>query len=215
MKKFWLLPKNFYTLINNPLFMKYLKDFEQWDQPQFSESKNFVCGHCNEHVASHTGFFIIDANSRNGIFAKKVGGIYICPHCEWPNFLSPQGEWIPGQSAGKNVENLPENVQILYEEARNCIKNKCYSATILVCRKILMHVCIEEWAEEGKNFTFYVDFLLQNGYLPTQKNNWTDKIRTSGNNMNHKNIIWDKENAENILQFTQLILQLMYEFPNT
>lgn len=56
---------------------------------------------------------------------------------------------------------------------------------------------------------------MKNGYLPTQKNNWTDKIRTSGNDMNHKNIIADKENAENILKFIQMILQLLYEFPNT
>lgn len=213
MNKNWINKKFLYTLCVNKNFMNYLKDFEYWDKVQYSQSKAFVCWNCGEKVASKEWFFILE--NKEGWFPNMVGWIYICPHCQWPNCYSSKGEWLPWKPFGKEVENLPENIHILYNEARQCMKNQCYTATLLLCRKILMHICIEEWAEEGKNFTFYVDFLMKNGYLPTQKNNWTDKIRTSGNDMNHKNIIADKENAENILKFIQMILQLLYEFPNT
>lgn len=79
-----------------------------------------------------------------------------------------------------------------------------------------MHISVEKWAEEGKNFAFYVDFLVDNGYVPTANSKpWINAIRKKWNETTHEIIIAEQKTAENILKFIQMILQLMYEFPNT
>ena len=120
---------------------------------------------------------------------------------------------IPGISFGKSIEHLPDDVQKLYEEIRRATSSQSYTAAVLACRKLLMHIAVEKGAETNKTFSFYVKYLADNHYAPPGSQSWVDKIRDSGNEATHEIKIMTKEEAEELVNFIEMLLTFIYEFP--
>lgn len=120
---------------------------------------------------------------------------------------------IPGVSFGRSIEHLPGDVQQLYEEIRRVTSSQSYTAAVLACRKLLMHIAVEKGAEVGKAFSFYVQYLADNHYSPPGSRSWVDKIRNSGNEATHEIKIMTKEDAEELVNFIEMLLTFIYEFP--
>jgi hypothetical protein len=123
-------------------------------------------------------------------------------------------ETIPGSKFGREVKNLPENIAVLYDECRTCYSNQCYTSAQMIARTLLMHIAVEQGAEEGKNFVYYVNYLDEQGYIPPNGKQWVDFIRTSGNVANHEIIIKEKEETEKVISFLSTLLLVIYELPN-
>jgi hypothetical protein len=81
-------------------------------------------------------------------------GDYICSHCEKPTFFD-QDQQLPGVAPGSSVEHLPLDVASLYIEARNCVAASCYTAAVLVCRKLLMNIAVAQGANPGETLTIF------------------------------------------------------------
>ena len=86
-----------------------------------------------------------------------------------------------------------------------------FTSSVLACRKILMHVAVDKGAKEGESFQFYVNYLDEEGYIPREGKAWIDEIRNKGNVATHEIILINKEDAEEILKFTELLLIMNYE----
>ncbi len=97
-------------------------------------SGEYVCGFCGKVVASAAGYLSKVPNHK----------IYICPHCRNPTFFQGSTQ-VPGVALGVEVLNLPEDIQVLYREARNCVSAGCQTAAVLTCRKLLMNVAVGAW----------------------------------------------------------------------
>jgi hypothetical protein len=102
------------------------------------------------------------------------------------NFFDIANKQIPGVAYGDEVGSLPTGVKELYNEARTAMTVNAYTSAVLTCRKILMHVGVEKGATEGKTFMEYVEYLATKGYVPPDGKGWVDKIRTKGNEANHR-----------------------------
>lgn len=116
-----------------------------WDSSGNIESKNYICAYCGTPIASEKGW---NAN-------RKHAQIYICHVCTRPSFFDyTEGEnQFPGVVFGNPVEDIPEGtVALSYDEARNCTGARAYTAAVLSCRKLLMHIAVSKGAEEGKSF---------------------------------------------------------------
>jgi hypothetical protein len=113
---------------------------------------------------------------------------------------------------GADLEGLPPDVLSLYNEARDCTSKGAYTAAILTCRKIIMHVAVEKGAEEGRNFIEYVDYLDSEGYIPKEGKGWVDHIRQRSNEANHEIVIMQKVDAQLLMGFIEMLLRLVYEF---
>jgi len=120
---------------------------------------------------------------------------------------------VPGVSFGEQVEHLPKEIGDLYEEIRKSTGVGAYTSSVLSCRKILMHIAVEKGAEEGKPFIFYVEYLVNNHYAPPGSKPWVDKIRTTGNEANHEIKIMGQSEAEELINFVEMLLKFIYEFP--
>jgi hypothetical protein len=166
-------------------------------------SKEYVCGHCGNVVASATGF------------VSDVGGciLFICPHCNKPTYFEPNKQ-IPGVAPGTEVPHLPDDIQALYREARNCVAVASYTAAVLTCRKLLMSIAVAQGAEPGKTFISYVEFLAKKGYVPPNGQGWVDHIRTKGNEANHEIVLMFSDDAVDLISFSEMLLKFIYEFPN-
>lgn len=169
-------------------------------------SKKYVCGHCNSLIASELGYY----DKTSPIIRK----IYICPHCEKPTFFEHDSP-IPGVAYGNEIESIDdEDTQRLYNEARNCCSTASYTASVLCCRKLLMNIAVSKGADENLPFIRYVEFLAEKNYIPPGSKEWVDHIRKKGNEATHEIAIMKKEDAEELITFIEMLLRIIYEFPN-
>jgi hypothetical protein len=113
-----------------------------------------------------------------------------------------------------SVDNLPDGLQPLYQEARNCMVVSACTAAVLTCRKMLMHIAVENGAPAGQTFQSYVTHLLENGIVPRHCETWVDAIRKRGNEANHEIRMAGRKDAEDLLSFTEMLLKILYEYPH-
>src|SRR5438477_477826 len=107
-----------------------------WREVKTIHPVTYVCGYCSFKVSSEKGYKIIYP----GNDASHHGGIYICPQCSAPTFFSPdETRQIPGPTFGNNVSYVPKSLDALYGEARSCIAEGCFTASVQISRKMLMN----------------------------------------------------------------------------
>lgn len=75
-----------------------------------------------------------------------------------------------------------------------------------------MHIAVSLKAPEGKTFAEYVTYLKVNHYTPPNSETWVDHIRKVGNEANHEINIGEKEDAEELLTFIEMLLRFIFEF---
>jgi hypothetical protein len=73
----------------------------------------------------------------------------------------------PGPRPGSNLRGLPEDVARAYGEARDAASVNAWTATEMMCRKILMHVAVDKGAKPGEIFAHYIGHLAAEGYAPS------------------------------------------------
>lgn len=109
-----------------------------WMRPHGLKPKKYQCSFCGSWVGSRIGY-----GGSHGRF------IYVCTNCgEATYFRSPTNQ-IPRVPPGSDVQNLPDQVATLYREARECVAVSAYTAAVLTCRKLLMHVAVAKGAGNG------------------------------------------------------------------
>ncbi|MCB4760210.1 MAG: DUF4145 domain-containing protein [Sulfurovum sp.] len=182
-----------------------------WRTLQKIASYSYDCGYCNRHVSSNVGYKLGELSDGGGIV---LGGLYICPNCQGPTFLSPKHKQYPSPSLGNPVNHVPGNLTALYNEARRCSSQSCYTGAVLLCRKMLMNIAVEQGAKEGLSFLKYVAYLSEQGFIPPNGKHWVDHIRKKGNEATHEISIMEEIDARELLAFTEMLLKFIYEFPN-
>lgn len=177
-----------------------------WDRVTDIDPQSFVCGYCSKYVSSDKGF--------EGTYREGIVYIYICHHCGQPTYIDDYGNQAPNSMYGNDVLDISDKlVSELYDEARKVMSVGGHTAAVLCCRKLLMHIAVDKGADKGKKFIEYVEYLSNQNYVPPDAKDWVDQIRKSGNEATHEIIIKEREEAEDIISFVEMILRLVYEFP--
>lgn len=173
-----------------------------WRNVEGLEPKTYVCGHCGAFVGTNRGWMTTRAGNR----------IYICSSCSEPTYFGPRGQ-IPGVPYGGDVEFIPPESAAIYREARNCMTVSAYTAVVMLCRKLLMHVAVAEGAKEKDTFAGYVEHLVAAGYVPPKSRGWVDRIRLKANEANHEIPPIQRADAEELIALSEMVLKLVYEYP--
>jgi hypothetical protein len=184
-----------------------------WINAQPMEARKFTCGYCGVIVGADKGYWRQEPPTPLGQPTPAVNRIYVSPHCNKPSVFLGDMQ-VPGAAFGSIVEHLPPDVEMLYSETRNCITVSAYTASALACRKLLMNVAVAVGAPENDNFQNYVKYLADNGYVPPSARSWIDHIRNKGNEATHEIPQTDPNDAEDLITFMEMILRLVFEFPN-
>jgi len=175
---------------------------EKWQALSELVSHNFKCKFCDKEVATRKGYYR----------KETVWRIYICPYCARPTFFEGPTQ-IPAPLLGNDVEKLPENIKTLYNEIRDCTGINAYTSAVLSSRKLLMHIAVEQGSEKGKSFLEYVNFLADKGFVPPNGKEWVDHVRDKGNEANHEIVLMEKDNVLDLINFIEMLLKFIYEFP--
>lgn len=191
--------------------MNYLKNTHHaWKGDQYMKQHDYTCGYCNRHTSSNKGLSLYENQGSSSQVANY--GVYVCTYCKMPTFLW-DGIQIPGSKYGNSVMGLSDRLSGLYEEARDSFSVNAYTAVILICRKLLMHIAVDLGAEPGKRFIEYVNYLKDNNFVTTRSDKWVDSIRKSGNESNHEVNIGTREEAELMIKFSEMIIKTNFEYP--
>lgn len=174
----------------------------QWAGTKEIKPFTYTCGYCGYNTTMNRGYS-----------SEKGGGyIVLCGGCNRPTFFEASDQ-TPKPRLGNDVDHLPEMLDKLYLEARDCTQVGAFTACVLICRKILMHMAVQEGAKENLKFIEYVEYLDKNKYIPPKSRAWVDHIRNKGNEANHEIVLMDKTQAMELLSFTEMLLKFVYEFP--
>ncbi len=180
-----------------------------WQSINNQPSKKYTCGYCGQPLASEKGWHAVNRGT-----GKPVFYIYICHQCDKPTYFDEYSKQTPGVIFGNEVNDISDDeVKNLYSEARKCTNNNSFTASVLCCRKLLMHVAVSKGAKKGLKFIEYVEFLSDKNFIPPDAKDWVDHIRKKGNEANHEIKIMSKEDAQDLISFSEMLLKLIYEFP--
>ena len=174
-----------------------------WQRTVEIAPREYKCSYCDKEVASNRGY----ATTNSG------EGIWLCPRGH-PTFFDAQSNQYPSPVFGQSVDDIPvKEVNDLYEEARRCMSVRAYTSAVLACRKLLMNIAVDKGASTGKSFIDYVDYLAVKNYVPPDGKEWVDHIREKGNEATHEILLMSREDAEALIEFTEMLLKFVYEFP--
>lgn len=179
------------------------KTFENSDN---IESKRMTCGWCNCVVSPNIGYKVLND------YGQEIGEICVCPNCSEIILSDYLGNVYPQANYGKNLDKLPNDISILYDECRSLFSIGAYTSVVLLARKLLMHVAVDYGDIEGKSFVEYIKYLEDNHFIPPNAKKLLETIRGYGNEANHKIVIKDEIEAKQIIDFLTMILTFMYEF---
>jgi len=104
-----------------------------------------------------------------------------------------------------------------WNEVRDCLGVAAYTAAVMMCRKLLFHIAVANGLPDvdskgyAPTFSEAVEFIITSGLASERMRSWVERIKTVGNEANHKIIATTKEVAEDIAAFTEQLLKLTYE----
>lgn len=202
------------NLANTSLYWPMLYSSDRYTATRI-KATSFTCGYCSNKVSSDNGYPLYSErldSSQNHSKAGINGGVYICPQCLNPTFLYDANQ-VPGPIIGNEVEHLPEGLAEIYDEIRKNISGTCYTSAVLLSRKLLMHIAVEQGADKKLKFIQYVNYLVDKGFTPPNSKPWVDSIRQKGNEATHEIKIMVEKDATHLLIFLEMILKFLYSFP--
>ncbi len=174
---------------------------ENWQDLRKVPPDSYRCGYCGYDVASELGLTI----------GSHTANLRICPQCNGPTFFSATGFQIPGPKPGGSLSKLPSLISALYEEARSSRSANAFTGTVLLCRKLLMHIAVEKGAKENQTFAFYVNWLITERYAPRGAEEWVVYIKDRANEANHEIVQMSQADADGLLGLTEQLLRNVYE----
>ena len=185
-----------------------------YNNNKLNGSVNSYCGYCNKEIGLD---IYLKVGTKDYSYGEKdyyyVG---LCPICGKPIIHKiADNSTLPLRNYFSHINNLPENIDKLYDEIINSYSIGAYTCSVLLSRTLLEHVSVEYEGEVGKTFTYYVDYLYNQFFLnmPNSKN-WIDKIRTVANESAHKLYISNEHDAKTVIVFLTNILNYLYVLPN-
>jgi hypothetical protein len=167
-------------------------------------SVSIICGSCSLGVAAEVVW-------QSKVHTRRTA--MVCPSCAEPSVRLASGAVYPTAPAGGTVKNLPADVEQAWREARTAHAVAAYTASEIMCRKILMHLAVDvAQSKAGKTFVDYIDDLERAGYIATGLTPTVDTIRGRGNAANHELPASTEAESLTTLGITEHLLTSIYAF---
>lgn len=137
-----------------------------------------------------------------------------CPACFDGSVRTMTGSVWPVGPAGGSVANLPADVAKAWQEARTTHAVAAYTASEIMCRKILMHLAVDVAnAKSGDTFKGYIDALDKAGHISAALKPAVEKVKDRGNAANHELPPSTEADSLVTLRITEHMLRGIYEIP--
>lgn len=190
------------------------KDHERDNWQFHKQTLKYHCGFCGAKVSSILGLQHNQYNQRMTAFFD----VRLCPNCKYAtNFYVYENDIrfqvpipVPGESfhPTKEEEDLSLIVD-LYNEARIAMSQGSASCAVLMFRKILMHIALEQNAKHG-GFESYCNYLKDNGIVSKPQFQMLDRIKQAGNAENHEIRQATDAEARDLIELVTALIKSIY-----
>lgn len=121
-------------------------------------------------------------------------------------------------------EYVPDKLKAVFDEAAICLSMNCHTASAAMfrlCLDLTTKELLQEWTEANKdlpnqpnsaqrgNLANRIDFLINSGAISMDLKDYAHHIRLDGNEAAHEGST-EKQDAEDLLDFTELLLKRIY-----
>ena len=171
----------------------------QWPDTFPMRGRQYTCGYCGSAVTGNRGF----------PSEHPAHAVYLCAVCDKPTFFLGADQ-VPSPRYGNMVPNLPPALEALYIEACHCMSIEAYTSSVLLCRRILMHIAVAQGAAENQPFDVCLEFLIQRNIVPPRGMGWVETIRRRGDIATHEIPQLARSDADQFMTYIELLLRFTY-----
>jgi len=160
----------------------------------------------------------LDTEEESGMTGKYT--FLKCPRCSRP-FILLQVDDGPGWDEPRRLYppvemgvslSIPSALRSTYNEARSCFRAKAFTATAIMCRKVLEGIA-ETNNITARNLATALREMKENGIIENRLFEWADALRISGNEAAHGiKLSISQNDAKDILEFTHALLEYVFTF---
>jgi len=174
-----------------------------------------TCGTCERVVSADVvyGWPSVNAPQQQAVAAASTLWLR-CPNCSAGSVKMRDGVINPPAPAGRTIQGLPDDVDRAWREARIAHNVAAYTASEMMCRKILMHLAVDvAGSQQGKRFVEYIGDLEGAGYIMTNLKPVVEVVKDRGNAANHELPASTENDSLRTLTITEHLLEGIYELP--
>lgn len=175
-----------------------------------------VCRNC-KRASTFVVFYKLDSDHED---VNKVGLLKLAKSLN--NYFEIKGlVTIKDLGARKAPEHVPENIELAFEEGASCISIDCWNAAAsmfrlcldLATKSLLPEVDTKELTDKirGK-LGLRLNWLFKTNRLPSDLEDLSRCIKDDGNDGVHDGNL-KKEDAEDLMDFTTVLLERLYTEP--
>ncbi|HHN8583776.1 DUF4145 domain-containing protein [Providencia rettgeri] len=124
-------------------------------------------------------------------------------------------EIIPEIKSHEAPENTPERAAKFFIESKDDFQRGRYETSVMNCRKVIDISTKYLMGESVRdiNLNKRINTLFEQGKITEQMNSWAHIVRIDGNGAAHSDEEISKEEAEQILGFTEVFLMYSFTLP--
>lgn len=144
---------------------------------------NITCGSCGKNVSADVVYGWPPGHQAQAMANAPNATLWLqCPNCSEGSVKARNGNVVhPVAPTGRNVSGLPRDVEKAWQEARLAHSVGAYTASEMMCRKILMHLAADvAGSGAGLSFEGYVNDLEAKGYIMTNLKPVVDIVGSAG-----------------------------------
>lgn len=206
-----------YCLTKNTFF-EHLNTYRVFNNESYL---TFLCRKCKNIVLCR----ISDNFFRNRDIDKSVVSLQLGETIDGWNV----DNIFPNLPKIKVLDHLPEKISKYFLEAQEHLKNGHFETSIGVSRKVLEITTVQKLDEkqavdkQGKILSKEdlikrplrrrVDLLFENNLITQDMHDWATLIREEGNNAVHSDEDYTQEEAQELIDFTEVFLMYLYTLP--
>lgn len=185
-----------------------------WEASSSEAWDDVRCPHCGAARMVRVAALTKAVQGRSVVDTASVRWLR-CAACA-DGALARGGAVYPPVRPFAGVKGLPGADERIWDEARTCFGASAYTAAVMLCRKLLLHVAVEKGLppsnDKGRapGFKDCVDHLESEGVITRSMLGWVDRIKDVGNEATHEINPVSKDDAEAVGAFTQQLLTLAY-----
>jgi hypothetical protein len=165
----------------------------------------FICGNCQ------AGLMVL--------FARAQASNYNSPgNC--PRDPSQEGflliERYPEPKPSKAPDHVPDGIAVYFIEASDGLKRAAHTSSGMMSRKVIDVSTKRQLGKESGKYRDNrnrIDALADSGAITRDLQDWAHHVRLGGNDAAHDDDPFTKEEAEDLLSFTELYLTYVYSLP--
>ncbi len=175
------------------------------------------CPHCHSreitfYLLAQTGFHPyvsawICANCKRGIYLE---GHVINHNGNFP--FKAFNTCYPAPDIERAPEFTPEQAAHDFEEAASCLRTGNYKAASIMARASL-EAAVKSLEAKGNNLKEKINDLAARHIITPDLADWAHEIRTIGNNAAHDGTPHTKQDAEDIIDFAEMLYIYLFTLP--